>query len=168
MWNADRNIGYNAPKNLQKYATYLDTRIRTYRDLKHDPIRVQSDSNLDRRVETSFDEGRSTSNASRSIQRSKTLAGRKLRSMTVEKGLLRETKAVQRTISSLLDCKVSRCFGTFSVPTDFWPKVVLRQPRRRAERYCVAIARQGLAYTLPGIKRRRYERFGALLRDVPC
>lgn len=96
--------GYNAPTNLQKYATYLDTRIRTYRELKHDPIRVQSDSNRDIRAENSFDESRPHNGRP---QRSKTILGRKLRSMTVEKGLLRETKAVQKTIASLLDCKVS-------------------------------------------------------------
>ncbi|KAI0279964.1 hypothetical protein BGY98DRAFT_932960 [Russula aff. rugulosa BPL654] len=28
--------GYNAPTNLQHYALYLDTRIRSYRELKHD------------------------------------------------------------------------------------------------------------------------------------
>lgn len=33
--------------------------------------------------------------------------GRKLRSMTVEKGLLRETKAVHRMIDALIECKVS-------------------------------------------------------------
>ncbi len=113
----DRDMpGYNAPKNLQKYATYLDMRIRTYKDLKHDPIRVQTDSNLDRRVENALDESRPTPTASRSIQRSKTLVGRKLRSMTVEKGLLRETKAVQRTIASLVDCKVRRSIASFIFP----------------------------------------------------
>ncbi|KAH9173003.1 hypothetical protein EDB89DRAFT_2069233 [Lactarius sanguifluus] len=42
--------GYNAPKNLQHYALYLDTRIRSYRrgyrDLKHDAIRVQSETKI--------------------------------------------------------------------------------------------------------------------------
>lgn len=41
-------------------------------------------------------------------QRSKTVMGRKLRVMTVEKGLLRETKAVQRMIDALVECRV--CF----------------------------------------------------------
>ena len=40
------------------------------------------------------------------VQRSKTLAGRKLRVMTVEKGLLRETKIVQKMIDALLECRV--------------------------------------------------------------
>lgn len=43
---------------------------------------------------------------SSSVQRSKTIAGRKLRVMTVEKGLLRETKIVQKMIDSLVECRV--------------------------------------------------------------
>jgi len=39
--------------------------------------------------------------------RSKTIMGRKLRLMSVEKGLLRETKIVQRMTDSLLECRVS-------------------------------------------------------------
>lgn len=50
--------------------------------------------------------GSSSGKGNGSLQRSKTLAGRKLRVMTVEKGLLRETKAVQRTIDALLACQV--------------------------------------------------------------
>ncbi|EJD07686.1 ANTH-domain-containing protein [Fomitiporia mediterranea MF3/22] len=96
--------GYDTPRNLQNYALYLDARIRTYKDLKHDPVRVQSDSNRDARVESTFERS-STARASNGPQRSKTIMGRKLRSMTVEKGLLRETKAVQRTINALLECK---------------------------------------------------------------
>ena len=42
------------------------------------------------------------------VQRSKTMAGRKLRVMTVEKGLLRETKIVQKMVDSLVDCRVRR------------------------------------------------------------
>lgn len=38
--------------------------------------------------------------------RSKTIVGRKLRVMTVEKGLLRETKAVHHMIGTLVDCRV--------------------------------------------------------------
>ena len=34
--------------------------------------------------------------------------GRKLRSMTVEKGLLRETKIVHRMINALVECRVCR------------------------------------------------------------
>ena len=97
-----QTLGYEAPRNLQNYATYLDTRIRTYKDLKHDPIRVQSESNRDVRVESAV----GAPKPSNGPQRSKTIMGRKLRSMTVEKGLLRETKAVQRTMIALLECRV--------------------------------------------------------------
>lgn len=44
--------------------------------------------------------------SSSSVQRSKTIAGRKLRVMTVEKGLLRETKIVQKMIDALVECRV--------------------------------------------------------------
>jgi hypothetical protein len=46
------------------------------------------------------------------MNRSKTVMGRKLRVMTVEKGLLRETKAVQRMIDALVECRV-RCWLSF-------------------------------------------------------
>ena len=42
--------------------------------------------------------------------RSKTIMGRKLRSMTVEKGLLRETKAVHNMIDALVECRVRTSF----------------------------------------------------------
>lgn len=52
--------------------------------------------------------GRMTGSAGNgSLGRSKTIAGRKLKVMTVEKGLLRETKIVQKQIDALLECKVS-------------------------------------------------------------
>lgn len=95
-------VGYTAPQNLSNYATYLDTRVRTYKELKHDAIRVQSESNRDR-LSMADDEG---SSSARPVQRSKTIMGRKLRVMTVEKGLLRETKMVQRLTDALLECKV--------------------------------------------------------------
>lgn len=46
--------------------------------------------------------------ASAGVSRSKTVMGRKLRVMTVEKGLLRETKAVHRMIDALVECRVRR------------------------------------------------------------
>jgi hypothetical protein len=95
--------GYMAPQNLSSYAMYLDCRVRTYKDLKHDAIRVQSESNRDRL--STADDGEGTSSG-RPVQRSKTIMGRKLRVMTVEKGLLRETKMVQRLTDALLECKV--------------------------------------------------------------
>jgi phosphatidylinositol-binding clathrin assembly protein len=55
-----------------------------------------------------------TNGSTGGLSRGKTLAGRKLRVMTVEKGLLRETKAVQRMIEALLECRVcstSRIFA---------------------------------------------------------
>ncbi|KAI0675937.1 ANTH domain-containing protein [Trametes maxima] len=110
--------GYNAPQNLQNYSKYLDTRIRAYRELKHDAIRVQSETNRDMRNSQAIEEemdhstrkrGKNApppSNASNSnLQRSKTMAGRKLRVMTVEKGLLRETKIVQRMVDALIECR---------------------------------------------------------------
>ncbi|KAJ6504790.1 ANTH-domain-containing protein [Mycena vitilis] len=89
--------GYQAPENLQNYAAYLDSRIHAYRDLKHDAVRVQSDSNRDARTTAAVNGG--------PLQRSKTLAGRKLRSMTVEKGLLRETRAVHGMLDALVACR---------------------------------------------------------------
>ncbi|KAH9839938.1 ANTH-domain-containing protein [Rhodofomes roseus] len=107
--------GYNAPPNLLNYATYLDTRIRAYAQLKHDAIRVQSETNRDMRNSAAVEEelgsrrGRSRAREppklSVGVQRSKTLTGRKLRVMTVEKGLLRETKIVQKMIDALLECR---------------------------------------------------------------
>ncbi|KAI9448772.1 ANTH domain-containing protein [Lactarius psammicola] len=109
--------GYNAPKNLQHYGLYLDTRIRTYRDLKHDAIRVQSETNRDMRLSMSLEEdGRLARNhtfedSARKAPplgaptRSKTIMGRKLRVMTVEKGLLRETKVVQKLLDALVECR---------------------------------------------------------------
>ncbi|KAJ3772561.1 ANTH domain-containing protein [Lentinula raphanica] len=102
--------GYSAPQNLQNYAVYLDSRIRAYRDLKHDAIRVQAESNRDMRNSANMEEdnlarGKKKEPSSSGPQRSKTIMGRKLRVMTVEKGLLRETKAVHRMIDTLVECR---------------------------------------------------------------
>ncbi|KAF9466040.1 ANTH domain-containing protein [Collybia nuda] len=104
--------GYAAPENLQNYATYLDARIRAYRDLKHDAVRVQAETNRDMRNSHSIeaDTLRTRKQATPTPtpsgpQRSKTITGRKLRVMTVEKGLLRETKAVHRMIDTLVECR---------------------------------------------------------------
>ena len=109
--------GYNAPRNLQNYALYLDTRIRSYRDLKHDAIRVQSETNRDIRLSMSIEEDARHSRKytpeedrfqpSSDSSKRKTIMGRKLRIMTVEKGLLRETKVVQKMMDALIECKVS-------------------------------------------------------------
>ncbi|KAI0316015.1 ANTH domain-containing protein [Amylostereum chailletii] len=100
--------GYHPPANLQSYAIYLDARIRGYRELKHDAVRVQSESNRDARLSMSLEEEarRNRSHGPGSTpSRSKTMSGRKLRVMTVEKGLLRETKVVQKMIDALVECR---------------------------------------------------------------
>ncbi|THH28110.1 hypothetical protein EUX98_g6073 [Antrodiella citrinella] len=121
--------GYAAPQNLQSYAAYMDARIRAYRELKHDAIRVQSESNRDMRNSMAIEEGRVDAGKETykpstrrrfgggrketaddvppplGVQRSKTVSGRKLRVMTVEKGLLRETKVVQKMIDALVECR---------------------------------------------------------------
>lgn len=110
MMIAERLEGYAAPDNLKAYAMYMDTRIKAYSNLKHDAIRVQSESNRDHRAgnEDGWTGGSSGRAGGRGgVTRSKTMAGRKLRQMTVEKGLLRETKIVQKMVTSLLSCKVS-------------------------------------------------------------
>lgn len=102
--------GYHAPQNLQHYAIYLDSRIRAYRDMKHDAVQVQSEHNRDMRLSKGVGQDMSSHSGGGSskggLQRGKTLAGRKLRVMTVEKGLLRETKAVQKQIDALVECRV--------------------------------------------------------------
>lgn len=105
--------GYNAPENLQNYATYLNSRIRAYRELKHDAIHVQAENNRDTRLSMSLEEearrnrSKSESPPQKAPSRSKTISGRKLRVMTVEKGLLRETRVVQKMIDALVECRVS-------------------------------------------------------------
>lgn len=37
--------GYSPPSSLGQYANYLDTRIRSWRECKHDLVRVQTESN---------------------------------------------------------------------------------------------------------------------------
>src|SRR5258707_2491461 len=104
--------GYNAPTNLQHYALYLDTRIRSYRELKHDAIRVQSETNRDLRLSMSLEDDarhnrKYSPGEAAGASRRKTIMGRKLRIMTVEKGLLRETKVVQKLMDALVECRVS-------------------------------------------------------------
>lgn len=117
--------GYDTPQNMQHYALYLDARIRAYRDMKHDAISVQSEANRDLRLSQNIDaelgRGRASnkgathsSSSGGGVHRSKTVAGRKLRVMTVEKGLLRETKAVQKQIDTLVECRVCIMLATIS------------------------------------------------------
>jgi hypothetical protein len=76
---------------------------------------VQAESNRDWRNSNSIEE---ESNHDRSATRDivglsssprkfKPSMGKKLRVMSVEKGLLRETKVVQRMIDALVECRVS-------------------------------------------------------------
>ena len=99
--------GYPLPENLSNYAAYLETRARAYRDLKHNAIRVQSENNRDRHLSMAGGSGSGDrlSNIGQP-SRSKTVMGRKLRVMTVEKGLLRETKIVQKQVDALLGWRV--------------------------------------------------------------
>jgi hypothetical protein len=109
-----RLTGYATPQNLQVYALYLDSRIRAYKEIKHDAIKVQAESNRDLRTSASIEEDGYSSRKDRSTKppatslptRSKTIMGRKLRSMKVEKGLLRETKVVHGMIDALVECRV--------------------------------------------------------------
>lgn len=170
-----RGSGYNAPQNLQNYSKYLDTRIRAYRELKHDAIRVQSETNRDLRnsqaIEEELDHGprkrsKNTPAPSSTLQRSKTTAGRKLRVMTVEKGLLRETKVVQKMVDALVETRVR--FPYRRVP--YWYinecTVLSRQSRGRAKHHGTPNARQGSPHPLPSLQRRRDQRTRTLLRDV--
>ncbi|EIW71887.1 hypothetical protein TREMEDRAFT_41409 [Tremella mesenterica DSM 1558] len=79
--------GYNPPSNMSNYATYLDIRIRAYREIKHDLVQVQTESNR------------------RSNGLGAGSKARRLRHLPVEKGLLREVKQVQRILDSLILCK---------------------------------------------------------------
>ncbi|OXB36061.1 hypothetical protein LQV05_005497 [Cryptococcus neoformans] len=84
---SQRFQGYVPPASMGAYADYLDNRIRVYRDLKRDLIRVQAESNR------------------RSDGLGAASKARRLRHLPVEKGLLREVKMVQRLLDSLIKCK---------------------------------------------------------------
>ena len=75
--------GHDTAQNLTKYAYYLHTRIKTYAALGRDAIRDRAE----RRAEGRGD------------------GGEKLRSLTVERGLLREVSTLQKLLDSLLECK---------------------------------------------------------------
>ncbi|KIR42098.1 ENTH domain-containing protein [Cryptococcus deuterogattii 99/473] len=79
--------GYVPPASMGAYADYLDSRIRAYRELKRDLIRVQTESNR------------------RSDGLGAASKARRLRHLPVEKGLLREVKMVQKMLDSLVKCK---------------------------------------------------------------
>lgn len=99
------------------YAQYLDTRIRVFRDIKHDLVRVQTESNrrsdglgagceppvLASRLIGYFARPRRDAEA---LADQVTAKARRLRHLPVEKGLLREVKAIQRILDSLVQCRV--------------------------------------------------------------
>jgi hypothetical protein len=150
-------LGYNAPQNLQHYALYLDSRIRAYRDLKHDAIRVQAETNRDMRLNHSLEEDmaytsapKSASTKSKGPQRSKTIMGRKLRVMTVEKGLLRETKTVQSMIDTLVECRVRSHPPLSATSLIQYSPVLSRRSGGRINNNCPTHARQGLTHPFPG------------------
>jgi phosphatidylinositol-binding clathrin assembly protein len=116
-WRLTAVTGYSTPENLQNYATYLDSRIRAYRDLKHDAIRVQSENNLDMRNSIAIGQDSlryQDISPPNNTDKRRTIMGRKLRVMTVEKGLLRETRVVQKMINALVECRVH--FLSFTCP----------------------------------------------------
>jgi hypothetical protein len=75
--------GHDTAQNLNNYAFYQHTRLKTYASLGRDAIRDRAE----RRAEGRGD------------------GGEKLRSLTVEKGLLREVAGLQKLMDTLLDCK---------------------------------------------------------------
>lgn len=75
--------GHDTAQNLNRYAYYLHTRLKTYGELGRDAVRDRSE----RRAEGRGD------------------GGEKLRSLTVEKGLLREVSTLQRLLDTLVECR---------------------------------------------------------------
>lgn len=142
---------------MQHYALYLDSRIRAYRELKHDAIRVQAETNRDLRLNNSIEEdmayttappSKASSAKSKAPHRSRTITGHKLRLMTVEKGLLRETKAVQKMIDSLVECRVS--FGITLRRRLTRHLVLSGRPGRRTHYHCFEDACQGSPHPISG------------------
>lgn len=86
--------GRTTPQNIQAYAIYLDVRIKAFRELKHDIIKAQT-------------ERRGSSSSSRRPRSSLDPTGRptQIRLLTVDKGLLREVKHVQKLIDALTACR---------------------------------------------------------------
>nr|XP_019010611.1 uncharacterized protein I206_05085 [Kwoniella pini CBS 10737]OCF49392.1 hypothetical protein I206_05085 [Kwoniella pini CBS 10737] len=79
--------GFQPPASMSAYAAYLDSRIRSYKELKHDVVNQQTESNR------------------KSDGQSANSKARKLRHLSVEKGLLREVKHVQKILDSLTQCR---------------------------------------------------------------
>ncbi|KAG0142468.1 hypothetical protein CROQUDRAFT_109819 [Cronartium quercuum f. sp. fusiforme G11] len=76
----------DTPQNLARYANYLLSRFKCYAALKHDPIRTRSE-------------------APASLRQSSRNGANRLRTLTVEKGLLREVSTLQKLMDSLVECK---------------------------------------------------------------
>ena len=108
---------------------YLESRIHGYKALKHDPIRVQSENNRKSQYEGSSGESLCSLTRGRTlsfvggrgrveagfeggwvVRPAGSFAGRtgKLNSLTVDKGLLREVREVQKIVACLIQCRVSR------------------------------------------------------------
>jgi len=167
------STGHPLPENLSNYAVYIETRARAYRDLQHDAIRVQSESNRDRRLSMAIGSGSGGGPSSNGQpNRSKTVVGRKLRVMTVEKGLLRETKIVQKQVDALLGCRVcvpslgvATCIictqlliSVYEVAADEDEKVLHGQFRGWINTHRTQLAGERLAHSLLGGERGGYQR----------
>ncbi|MBW0523891.1 hypothetical protein O181_063606 [Austropuccinia psidii MF-1] len=76
----------DTPQNLSRYANYLLVRFKCFAALKHDPIRTRSE-------------------APASLRNSSRNGANRLRTLTVEKGLLREVGTLQKLLDALIDCK---------------------------------------------------------------
>ncbi|OCF31610.1 ENTH domain-containing protein [Kwoniella heveanensis CBS 569] len=79
--------GFTPPASMSAYAAYLDSRIRSFKEIKHDLVRAQAESNR------------------RSDGLGAASKARRLRHLPVEKGLLREVKQVQKILDTLIQCK---------------------------------------------------------------
>ncbi|CAH7677196.1 ANTH domain-containing protein [Phakopsora pachyrhizi] len=76
----------DTPQNLSRYSNYLLARVKCYAAIKHDPIRTRSE-------------------APASLRSSNMNGNNRLRTLTVEKGLLREVGTLQKLMDALVDCK---------------------------------------------------------------
>jgi hypothetical protein len=86
------------------YGEYLDVRIKAFKDLKHDLVRVQTESN---RRSDGLGAGCELSVYHLLARLLTSVAkARRLRHLAVDKGLLREVKAVQKILDALIRCRV--------------------------------------------------------------
>lgn len=79
--NSSTSLSLSSPEgaNVAAYGQYLGCRIKSYGNLKRDVVRDKSDRR----------------------------AANRLKTLTVEQGLLRETREIQRMIAALVEAKVS-------------------------------------------------------------